>query len=104
MLKFTTTAPFDINTPMEVLVNTKPLIKIKDNCSLIGGNIKGNDAVIIGEALKLAEFSLPCFYEGNLSELDKVEQDIRMVLPSGEYPVRAFLSEDGVYYLELKNI
>lgn len=104
MLKFTTTVPFDDNTPMEVLVNTKPLIEIKEKCSLVGGKIKGNDAVITGEALKLAGFTLPCFYEGNITELDKEEQDIIMVLPSGEYQIKAILNENGVYNLELKNI
>ena len=104
MLKFTTITPFDINSPLSVLAKTKPLIEIDNSCHLISGKIKGLDAKIIGRALELAGFSLPCFYDGDIRELDKKDSQIIMVLPSGEYPIVTKLNEQRVYLLDLKDI
>lgn len=102
MLKFTTTTPIKGNSSLGELLQTKPLISLKRKPVLKEAKIKGKDAKIEGEAFKLAGFDLPCFYEGDIAELDKKEPEILMVLPSGEYPIKVKLTPKGTYLLDLK--
>jgi hypothetical protein len=101
MLKFTTTTPFDENTSIDKLMSIQPLIMLKEKRHLIESPIIGKEARIVGSALDLAGFHLPCFFEGDFSELDKKEPNVIMVLPSGEYPIRVNLDKDGVYNLDV---
>lgn len=102
MLKFTTTTPFDENMPIDEFLKVAPLVKPDDKCKLIAGAIKGKTATIKGRALQLAGFYLPCFFDGMITELDKENATIIMVLPSGEYNVTATLDENKIYQLDIK--
>lgn len=102
MLRFTTTTPFSLESSIDELLNTRPLVKVDKGLKLIGGEIKGKEAEITGQALELSGFHLPCFFDGDITELDKKEQDITMVLPFGEYGIKAELNEKGIYQLDLK--
>lgn len=102
MLKFTTTTPIDSNSTIKEFFQTKPLIPLKGKPVLKEAAIEGKEARIEGEALKLAGFSLPCFYEGDISELDNENPQIFMVLPSGEYPIKVKLTPKGIYLLDSK--
>lgn len=102
MLRFTTTTPFSLESSIDELLNTRPLVKVDKGLKLIEGKIKGKEAEITGKALELSGFYLPCFFEGDITELDKKEQDITMVLPTGEYEIKAELNEKGIYQLNLK--
>lgn len=104
MLKFTTITPLDPNSKIENLGKTRPLIELNGKHKLLGGHIKGRNAIITGKALKLAGFSLPCFFEGDITELDKECGNIKMVLPDGEYAISAALNSNGTYLLDLKTI
>ena len=102
MLKFTTTTPIKGNSSLREFLQTKPLISLTRKPVLKEAKIEGKDAKIEGEAFKLAGFDLPCFYEGDIGELDKKEPEILMVLPSGEYPIKVKLTPKGTYLLDLK--
>lgn len=102
MLRFTTTTPFSLESSIDELLKTRPLIKVDKGLRLIEGEIKGMEAEITGQALELSGFYLPCFFEGDIKELDKENQDIKMVLPTGEYEIKAELNEKGIYQLDLK--
>lgn len=102
MLRFTTTTPFSLESSIDELLKTRPLVKVDKGLKLIEGEIKGTEAEITGQALELSGFYLPCFFEGDIKELDKEEQDIKMVLPTGEYEIKAELNEKGIYQLDLK--
>lgn len=67
----------------------------------MGGKLKGKNAFIIGKALELAGFGLPCFYDGDIEELDKEESEIFMVLPSGTYRISVIINSDDEYLLDL---
>jgi len=78
---------------------------------LIKTKIKGRTAYIHAEAETLAGYDIPKFIDGDLGQLDLPieEQDILMILPSGEYPCVAEYREpdknewdDDCYYLVLK--
>ena len=101
MLKFTTTTPFDENPSIEELMRIQPLIQLKEKKTLIESPIIGEESRIVGAALDIAGFYLPCFFEGDLAELDKEKPNLIMVLPSGEYPIKVFLDDDGVYNLDI---
>lgn len=103
MLRFTTTTPFDENLSKQDLQNVKPLIDLKGDEKLIEGAIKGKSALITGDALKLAGFSLPCFFDGDITDLDKVDGEIYLVLPEGEYEITSKLNSENIYMLDLKN-
>lgn len=81
---------------------TKPLIELTDKHELSNGKIKGKEAVIVGKAYDMAGFFLPCFFDGDIQELDKRNGKILMVLPSGEYEIKATLNSHGIYLLDLK--
>jgi len=73
------------------------------------GDAKLKDSYIQGEAEQLAGFDVPVFLEGDLGQLDKPEeeQDIRMVLPQGEYECVSRTVDEGgsevnAYILTLK--
>ncbi len=101
MLKFTTTTPFSESSSLQMLLKTKPLIKIDGKKELISCPLRGKEAVISGKALQLAGFHMPFFYEGDLSELDSEAPCIRMVLPSGEYSIKVCLNEEGIYNMDI---
>lgn len=98
MLKFTTIAPIDNGNEGNGLT---PLIIPNENCRLMGGKIKGKNAAIVGKALELAGFGLPCFYDGDIEDLDKEEAEIMMVLPSGEYRIKVSKDSNDEYFLDL---
>ncbi len=104
MLKFTTTTPFLKDSSPEEILATVPLITVSDNVKLSDGKLQGLSAKIVGKALTLAGFDLPCFFEGEICELDKTasDSDIRMVLPSGSYRITSRLDKNGVYLLDLR--
>ncbi|MCF0158624.1 MAG: hypothetical protein HUJ83_08955 [Veillonella sp.] len=102
MLKFSTTTPFSIGESPEKLKDVRPLIMPSPECKLQDGALKGRDAYIVGEALVLAGFCLPCFFDGDITELDQPDPDIMMVLPTGEYPITCALTEEGIYLLDIK--
>ena len=98
LLRFT---PQDAETG-QGLVNPK-------NNGEVYGNSKFDSAYIQGEAEQLAGFDLPMFIDGDLSQLDKPEdeQQIRMLLPHGEYEMVARTTDEGgmelnSYFLLLK--
>lgn len=101
MLKFSTTTPFSKENSPESLLNVQPLITPSNECRLINGKLKGRNAYIVGRALDLAGFYLPCFFDGEITELDNPNGEIIMVLPSGEYPISVTLDENGNYLLDL---
>lgn len=101
MLRFSTTTPFCVHDPLSTLLNTHPLIIPPKDSHLRNGEIKGNNAYIVGEALALAGFHLPCFFDGDITELDNPDGKIFMVLPSGTYRVHAHLDAENNYLLDL---
>lgn len=103
MLRFTTTTPFGDKSSKQDLQKVKPLIGLKGDEILIDKKIKGKSALIAGEALKLAGFSLPCFFDGDITELDRADGEIYLVLPSGEYEITSRLNDENIYMLDLKN-
>lgn len=98
MLKFTTIAPIDNDAENDGLT---PLITPNENCRLMGGKIKGKNAAIVGKALELAGFGLPCFYDGDIEDLDKESSEIIMVIPSGTYRIKVSKTSDEEYLLDL---
>lgn len=101
MLKFSTTTPFSIHDSPESILNIRPLIVPPKGCYLNHGDIKGNNAFIVGRALALAGFHLPCFYDGNITELDNPDGKVFMVLPSGMYRIKVQIDSDNNYLLDL---
>jgi len=87
----------------------EPLVKPDNIGELIvstpDNHIKGKTAYIDDNAEDIAGFDIPIFIDGNMHQLDepKDNQDILMVLPSGEYPLLAELVDD-TYYLTLKSV
>ena len=86
----------------------QPLVTPEDNGETYG-EAKFKDAFIFGEAEQLAGLAHPVFIDGDLSQLDKPEdeQQIRMLLPQGEYECVARTTDMdgnplGTYLLMLK--
>ena len=86
----------------------EPLVNPADNGQTYGES-RLNDAYIHGEAEQMAGYDLPVFIDGDLSQLDKPEneQQIRMLLPHGEYECVARTTDEGgdelnSYFLTLK--
>jgi hypothetical protein len=83
----------------------KPLVTPEDNGQTFG-DARFKNAYIHGEAERLAGSDSPIFIDGDLSQLDKPEdeQQIRMLLPNGEYECVAQPTNDGsdAYLLILK--
>ena len=87
----------------------KPLVDPEDNGKTFG-DTRLKDSFIQGEAEFLAGFDMPVFIDGDLSQLDKPEEDQRiiMVLPNGEYECVSRTVDEGgtevnAYILTLKN-
>ena len=84
-----------------------PLVRPEDAGETFGDAGLKN-AYIHGEAADIAGYDLPVFIDGDLSQLDKPqeEQEIRMLTDQGEYECTSNINqEDGrdVYYLTLKD-
>ena len=109
-LRLTTTEPrfmagvFD-EKPADNLVTPTKINK------LIKTKVKGRTAYIHGKAEQLAGFDIPRFIDGDMGQLDlPIEnQDILLILKSGEYPCVAKYREknkaawdDDCYYIVLK--
>jgi hypothetical protein len=101
MLKFSTTIPFSIKDSPETILNIRPLIIPPKGSFLNNGHIKGNNAYIIGRALELAGFYLPCFFDGDITELDNPDGKVFMVLPSGTYRINVQMDSWNNYLLDL---
>lgn len=101
MLKFSTTTPFSIKDSPETILNIRPLIVPPKGSCLNNGDIKGNNAYIVGRALTLAGFYLPCFFDGDITELDNPEGKVFMVLPSGIYRIKVQIDSEQNYLLDL---
>ena len=101
MLKFTTTNPFTEDNSKDIS-NVNLLVIPPTDAKLISSPLKGRNAYIMGKALLLAGFSLPCFFDGDIRELDKDDGEILMVLPSGEYPIICRLDKNNNYALDLR--
>lgn len=85
----------------------KPLVQPQDAGQTFGEATLKN-AYIHGEAADLAQYDLPVFIDGDLTQLDKPveEQEIRMLTDQGEYEmVSRVFEEDGreVYYIMFKD-
>lgn len=65
------------------------------------GKLQGKDAYIVGRALELAGFYLPCFFDGDITELDNPDGQVFMVLPSGTYRVTVNIDAQRNYLLDL---
>ena len=106
-LKFTTTTPYSVI--LGVNETTKPVININaDEVEVIQDETIGTGAYIHAKAQDMAKFDIPLFFDGNLAQLDAPvdKQDILMVLPDGEYPMKSELQLNGYgdknkYYLTL---
>lgn len=101
MLKFTTTNPFTEDNSKDIS-NVNLLVIPPTDAKLFSSPLKGRNAYIMGKALVLAGFSLPCFFDGDIRELDKDDGEIIMVLPSGEYPIICQLDKNNNYALDLR--
>ena len=71
--------------------NMAPLEAPTEGEELIMNETKATSAYIHGEAERLAGFDIPIFLSGDIQQLDLPldEQDILMILPSGEYKMNA---------------
>lgn len=71
--------------------NEDHVLLAKPNGKLTMDEIKGEAAYIHGEAERIAGFDMPFFVDGNLGQLDLPikQQDILLLLPSGEYKCKA---------------
>lgn len=98
MLKFTTISPINGEGCDSALC---PLITPSKDCRLMGGKIQGKNAAIVGRALELAGFGLPCFFDGDIEDLDKDDAKILMVIPSGTYNIKASKNAENEYLLDL---
>ena len=101
MLKFSTTTPFGTHDYPETITDIRPLIVPPEGSRLNNGEIKGNNAYIVGQALVLAGFHLPCFFDGDITELDNPDGKVFMVLPSGTYRIKVQLDSEKNYLLDL---
>lgn len=105
-LRFTTTGPTGILSVADAI----PLITPNEIGELNNtGEVKGDRAYIHHDAEDIAGFDIPMFIDGDLRQLDlsHAEQDILMLLPSGEYACKAEIQDGNVidgnaYYITLK--
>jgi hypothetical protein len=105
-LRFTTTEP----RGMFANENSELLVKLDDIGTLSEYKPKGTGAYIHDDAEELAGFDIPIFLDGDFEQFDLPveEQDILMMLPSGNYQCKAELSyktliiEDYKYLITLK--
>jgi len=97
-LRLTTTKPMGMLGIVNPIEDHAPLTKPNEVGELIMGETKGKTAYIHGEAENIAGFDIPSFIDGDLGQLDLPikEQDILLLLPSGEYKCKAeFYNELG---------
>ena len=105
-LRFTTTAPHSMFGPFD---NGGILVDPEDRKDLLPSDLKGTRAYIHNEAEDLAGFDIPSFIDGDMGQLDLPveQQNILMMLPSGNYQCQAKLQTDrsidnGAYYITLR--
>lgn len=107
-LRFTTTEPYSM---FGMFGENELLVKVDNIGTLSEYKPKGSGAYIHGDAEELAKFDIPIFLDGDYEQLDLPfeEQDILMMLPSGNYQCIANLSyksmmsdEADKYLLTLK--
>lgn len=84
-----------------------PLVNPSNRSTLITSVTRGNRAYLHGEIQSIAGYDIPIFLDGDMAQLDLPEsdQDILVVLPSGEYKCISTLQtiwEAGAYYITLK--
>lgn len=101
MLKFTTTTPINIEENILAMAQIHPLVLPSADCKLKEGILKGKNSYIVGRALALAGFYLPCFFDGDITELDKPNGSVFMILPSGTYKIKVFIDSNLNYLLDL---
>ncbi len=90
-LRFTTTKPMAMLGILNPKEDHKILVTPNKIGEFINDKIIGKTAYIHGIAEGLAGFDIPDFIDGNLGQLDLPfnQQDILMLLPSGEYKCKA---------------
>ncbi len=90
-LRLTTTKPMGWLGIMNPIEDHVPLTKPNEVGELIMDKIKGRTAYIHGEAENIAGYDIPTFIDGNLAQLELPieQQDILLLLPSGEYKCKA---------------
>lgn len=87
----------------------EPLVIPTDVTEIIHDEVKGDGAFLHGDVEELAGYDIPIFIDGNFGQLDlpTEEQNILMLLPSGEYSCKAELSNSigskNKYLIQLKN-
>lgn len=87
----------------------EPLVIPTNVSEIIHDEVEGDGAFLDGDAEELAGYDIPIFIDGNLGQLDLPieEQDILMLLPSGEYQCKAELSNkigsNNKYLIRLKD-
>jgi hypothetical protein len=96
-LRFTTTPPCG----MFSIAYGEALVMPDDKGETIQTETKYNRAYIHGDAEDLAGFDIPFLIDGDIGQLDLdiAEQDILMLLPSGEYPCVSTKDTNYEYYL-----
>jgi len=95
-LRFSTIKPISLFFLMDI--DIKPLTTPCEIGEFIVDKIRGRVAYIHGEAEEIAGFDIPKFIDGNLGQLDLPieDQDILMMLPSGEYKCKSeYIDEPG---------
>lgn len=98
MLKFTTFYTKDGKLTPDSRTHITPPADSK----LVGDEVVGRNALIVGEALELAGYDIPMFFAGDISELDSPNPQITMHLRSGEYPMSVTMDANNNYLLDLK--
>lgn len=90
-LRLTTTKPMSIFGLITQNADHSPLTLPNEIGDLIMDELKGRTAYIHGEAESISGFDIPTFIDGNLGQLELPieEQDILLLLPSGEYKCKA---------------
>lgn len=101
-LRITTTEPHSMFSNNESDMLVRP-----DNIGEIIGESVTNKAYLHGKAEDLAGFDIPIIIDGDISMFDKPkhEQDILLLLPSGEYKCFAYynntIGASNCYLIEL---
>lgn len=100
-LRFTTTKPMAM---LGLFNPASDHIPLSIPCNLgefIPDKIRGKTAYIHRHAEDIAGYDIPYFLDGNLGQLDLpvTEQDILMVLPSGEYQCKSEYHMNHTAYL-----
>jgi len=90
-LRLTTTKLMPMLGIMNPDEDHEPLVKPDEVGEFIMDKIKGRTAYIHGEAENIAGYDIPKFIDGNLAQLELPidQQDILLLLPSGEYKCKA---------------